>query len=92
MVTARALVERHPSTMHMTTFSPDESPRSLQLYTVDPATTYAAARMVAHEGDVYKRQGLGKTRCGFSAACLGPRPATTHHSACRPAAWICFPE
>jgi len=50
MVTARALVERHPATMHMTTFSPDESPRSLQLYTVDPATTYAAARMVAEEG------------------------------------------
>jgi nifR3 family TIM-barrel protein len=50
MVTARALVERHPATMHMTTFSPDESPRSLQLYTVDPATTYAAARMVANEG------------------------------------------
>ena len=50
MVTARALVERHPVTMHMTTFSPDESPRSLQLYTVDPATTFAAARMVADEG------------------------------------------
>ena len=31
MVTARALVERHPTTMHMTTFSPTESPRSLQL-------------------------------------------------------------
>src|SRR6201995_766814 len=50
MVTARALVERHPVTLHMTTFAPDESPRSLQLYTVDPATTYAAARMIAHEG------------------------------------------
>jgi len=50
MVTARALVERHPVTMHMTTFAPDESPRSLQLYTVDPATTYAAARVVADEG------------------------------------------
>ncbi len=50
MVTARALVERHPVTMHMTTFSADESPRSLQLYTVDPATTYAAVRMVADEG------------------------------------------
>ncbi|MCV7400019.1 tRNA dihydrouridine synthase DusB [Mycobacterium fragae] len=49
MVTARALVERHPVTMHMTTFSADESPRSLQLYTVDPATTYAAARMIADE-------------------------------------------
>src|ERR1700728_535341 len=50
MVTARALVERHPVTMHMTTFSPDESPRSLQLYTVDPATTYAAAKMIADDG------------------------------------------
>ncbi|HOW95055.1 tRNA dihydrouridine synthase DusB [Mycolicibacterium fallax] len=50
MVTARALVERHPVTMHMTTFGPDESPRSLQLYTVDPDTTYAAARMIATEG------------------------------------------
>ena len=50
MVTARALVERHPSTMHMTTFAPDESPRSLQLYSVDPANTYAAARMIVEEG------------------------------------------
>ncbi|KUI37667.1 tRNA-dihydrouridine synthase [Mycobacterium sp. IS-1496] len=50
MVTARALVERHPVTLHMTTFAPDESPRSLQLYTVDPDTTYAAAKMIADEG------------------------------------------
>ena len=50
MVTARALVERHPVTMHMTTFSADETPRSLQLYTVDPATTYAAVKMIADEG------------------------------------------
>jgi nifR3 family TIM-barrel protein len=49
-VTARALVERHPVTMHMVTFAPDEEPRSLQLYTVDPDTTYAAARMIADEG------------------------------------------
>jgi nifR3 family TIM-barrel protein len=50
MVTARALVERHPATLHMTTFAPEESPRSLQLYAVDPETTYAAARMIAGEG------------------------------------------
>jgi nifR3 family TIM-barrel protein len=49
MVTARALVERHPVTMHMTTFAPDESPRSLQLYTVDPDHTFAAAKMIADE-------------------------------------------
>jgi nifR3 family TIM-barrel protein len=50
MVTARALVERHPSTLHMVTFAPDEKPRSLQLYSVDPDTTYAAVRMIADEG------------------------------------------
>ncbi|WP_319449685.1 MULTISPECIES: tRNA dihydrouridine synthase DusB [unclassified Mycobacterium] len=50
MVTARALVERHPVTMHMTTFAADETPRSLQLYTVDPETTFAAARMIADDG------------------------------------------
>ena len=50
MVTARALVERHPVTMHMTTFRPDESPRSLQLYAVDPDNTYAAAKMIVDEG------------------------------------------
>ncbi|WP_241385654.1 tRNA dihydrouridine synthase DusB [Rhodococcus sp. CH91] len=49
MVTARALVERHPVTMHMTTFGPTETPRSLQLYTVDPDTTYAAAKMIVDE-------------------------------------------
>ncbi|MGC2653471.1 MAG: tRNA dihydrouridine synthase DusB [Mycobacterium sp.] len=50
MVTGRALVERHPATLHMTTFADDETPRSLQLYTVDPATTYAAVKMIADEG------------------------------------------
>ena len=49
MVTARALVERHPVTMHMTTFGPTETPRSLQLYTVDPEVTYAAAKMIVDE-------------------------------------------
>ncbi len=50
MVTARALVERQHVTMHMTTFGLDESPRSLQLYAVDPDTTYAAAKMIVDEG------------------------------------------
>ncbi|WP_366847850.1 tRNA-dihydrouridine synthase [Mycolicibacterium sp.] len=34
---------------HALTFGPDESPRSLQLYTVDQETTYAAARMIVEE-------------------------------------------
>ncbi|MBV8966394.1 MAG: tRNA dihydrouridine synthase DusB [Mycobacteriaceae bacterium] len=50
MVTARALVERHPATLHMVTFAEDEQPRSLQLYSVDPDTARAAARMIADEG------------------------------------------
>jgi nifR3 family TIM-barrel protein len=50
MVTARALVERHPATMHMVTFAADETPRSLQLYSVDPQNTFAAAKMIADEG------------------------------------------
>ncbi|MCX7469160.1 tRNA dihydrouridine synthase DusB [Corynebacterium pygosceleis] len=46
MVTARALVEGNEKTLHMTTFAPDEDPRSLQLFTTDPEYTYRAARMV----------------------------------------------
>lgn len=49
MVTARALVERNPKTLHMTTFGPEESPRSLQLYTTDPEYTYRAAKMIVDE-------------------------------------------
>lgn len=49
MVTARALCERHPVTMHMTTFDPAETPRSMQLYTVDPEYTYQAAKMIVDE-------------------------------------------
>ena len=51
MVTARALVERQPATLHMTTFGPTETPRSLQLYTVDPETTYRAATTTGDLGD-----------------------------------------
>ncbi|MEL4153845.1 tRNA dihydrouridine synthase DusB [Corynebacterium bovis] len=49
MVTARALVERNPKTLHMTTFAPDENPRSLQLYTTDAEYTYRATRMIVEE-------------------------------------------
>ncbi|WP_344685011.1 tRNA dihydrouridine synthase DusB [Saccharopolyspora taberi] len=50
MITSRALVERHPTTMQMITFDPDEHPRSMQLYGVDPATMGQAARMIVDEG------------------------------------------
>ncbi|KAA8732026.1 tRNA dihydrouridine synthase DusB, partial [Corynebacterium tuscaniense] len=47
MITARALVEGNEKTLHMTTFAPEESPRSMQLYTVDPKYTYEAVRRIA---------------------------------------------
>ncbi|MCZ9294467.1 tRNA dihydrouridine synthase DusB [Corynebacterium meitnerae] len=46
MITARALVEGNEKTLHMTTFAPEESPRSMQLYTVDPKYTYEAVRKI----------------------------------------------
>jgi nifR3 family TIM-barrel protein len=49
MVTTGALVERSPKTMRMIAFDPDERPRSLQLYGVDPAVVGAAVRMIVEE-------------------------------------------
>jgi nifR3 family TIM-barrel protein len=49
MVTSRALVERDAETLRMVAFAADESPRSLQLYGVDPAVVGAAVRMVVDE-------------------------------------------
>lgn len=49
MVTSRALVERHPETLRLIEHDPGESPRSVQLYSVDPVTTAAAVRMLVTE-------------------------------------------
>ena len=49
MVTSRALVERTPTSMQLIEHDPDESPRSIQLYGVDPATVGAAVRMLVSE-------------------------------------------
>ena len=49
MITSRALVERNPKTLQLIRFAPDESPRSLQLYGVDPAVVGAAVRMIVDE-------------------------------------------
>ena len=45
MVSARALVERNPTTDAMVRFGADEPVRSVQLYGVDPGVMYAAVRM-----------------------------------------------
>ncbi len=49
MITSRALVERTPESMRLIEHDPEESPRSIQLYSVDPATARAAARMLVSE-------------------------------------------
>ncbi|WP_177242457.1 tRNA dihydrouridine synthase DusB [Amycolatopsis marina] len=50
MITARAVVERHPGTMHMMTFGEGEYPRSMQLYGVDPKTMSEAVKIIVGEG------------------------------------------
>ncbi|GLW92404.1 tRNA-dihydrouridine synthase [Actinokineospora globicatena] len=50
MVTARAIVERDSKTMEMMTFGADETPRSLQLYSVDPKNVTDAVTIIAGEG------------------------------------------
>ena len=49
MITTRALVERNATTMRLITHHESESPRSIQLYGVDPATTEAAVRILVEE-------------------------------------------
>lgn len=49
MVTSRALVERNEATLDMVTFADDESPRSVQLYGVDPQVMAQAVRIIVEE-------------------------------------------
>lgn len=49
MVTSRALIERNAETLRMCEFDDDESPRSIQLYSVDPEVTAEAVRMIVAE-------------------------------------------
>ena len=49
MITSRALVERNELTMRLIEHDLDESPRSTQLYSVDPVTTAAAVRILVSE-------------------------------------------
>ncbi|MFD4256172.1 tRNA dihydrouridine synthase DusB [Streptomyces sp. NPDC058534] len=50
MITTRALVERNEKTMQLIHFDATETPRSIQLYGVDPVTVGKAVRMIAEEG------------------------------------------
>ncbi|HEU5150756.1 MAG TPA: tRNA dihydrouridine synthase DusB [Iamia sp.] len=52
MITARALVERNERTLDMVAFDPDERPRSVQLYGVDPRIMAEAVRILVGEHGV----------------------------------------
>lgn len=49
MITTRALVERNAKTMKLIQFAPDERPRSIQLYGVDPDVVGRAVAMIVEE-------------------------------------------
>jgi nifR3 family TIM-barrel protein len=49
MVTSRALLERNDETMDLVTFAPDEDPRSVQLYGVNPHVMAEAVRILVDE-------------------------------------------
>lgn len=52
MITARALVEGNARTLRLAAFAPDEKPRSLQLYGVDPHYVGEAVARLVGEGQV----------------------------------------
>jgi nifR3 family TIM-barrel protein len=52
MITARPLVEGDRKTSRLASFGPDESPRSLQLYGVDPEIVGAAVERLVGEGRI----------------------------------------
>jgi nifR3 family TIM-barrel protein len=49
MITSRALVERTPETMRLITHHESETPRSIQLYGVDPTTVREAVTILVEE-------------------------------------------
>ena len=49
MITSRALVERNATTMRLITHHESETPRSIQLYGVDPVTVEGAVRVLVDE-------------------------------------------
>ena len=52
MITARGLVDGNAGTLKLADFGPDEHPRSLQLYGVEPRSLGEAARRLVAEGRV----------------------------------------
>ena len=87
MITARALVEGNEKTLRLAGFSPEEKPRSLQLYGVDPhyvgeavgwLVDSGAGRPHRHELRLSRAQGdTARWRRGAAAAAA---PAAQHRA------------
>jgi len=52
MVTARLVASQHPRTTRIATFDPDETPKSLQLYGVDPGHVSEAVAFLVDENKI----------------------------------------
>jgi nifR3 family TIM-barrel protein len=52
MITAKAFVMGNEKTLHLADFGPDEHPRSIQLYGVEPDSLGEAARILVNDGRV----------------------------------------
>ncbi len=52
MITVRGIVHDHPRTLKLADFGPDEEPRSLQIYGIEPETVGEATRRLVDEGRV----------------------------------------
>ena len=87
MVTSRALVERGEESLRIISHEPDEKPRSVQVYGVDPATVGAAVRLIVERGPRGPRrpelrlpgaQGDAPRRGRGAAVEAGPVPGDRH--------------
>src|SRR5262245_36230353 len=52
MIVAQGIVRGHLKTLHLAQFGPDESPRSIQLYSSRPSELEEASRLLVGEGKV----------------------------------------
>jgi nifR3 family TIM-barrel protein len=79
MISARALVEQHAKSLKLADFGPDEQPRSLQLYGVDPHYVSEAVKRLVGEGRVdHVDMNFGcpvpKVTCRGGGAAIPARP------------------
>jgi nifR3 family TIM-barrel protein len=76
MVGARGLVEGNANSLLKAAFAPDEDPRSIQLYAIDPKDAADATELLVH-GDGSDATGPGVEHIDLNFGC--PAPKVTRH-------------